>query len=90
MMQWGDLLDGELFESRFGARWSPTGDAAATDLDASHQSYHNDGNISPSNPLASVQAAVTRRSNAKPNPANTDWRPDTSTGPNSRCPCTWP
>lgn len=65
MMQWGDLLDGELFESRFGARWSPTGDAAATDLDASHQSYHNDGNISPSNPLASVQAAVTRRSNAR-------------------------
>ena len=64
LMQWGDLLDGELFESRYGARWSPTGDAAGTDLDAVHQSYHNDGNISPSNPLASVQAAVTRRSNA--------------------------
>ena len=64
LMQWGDLLDGQLYESRFGARWSPTGDAAGTDLDAVHQSYHNDGNISPSNPLASVQAAVTRRSNA--------------------------
>lgn len=63
LMQWGDLLDGELYESRYGARWSPTGDAAGTDLDAVHQSYHNDGNISPSNPLASVQAAVTRRSN---------------------------
>jgi predicted amidohydrolase YtcJ len=64
LMQWGDLLDGELYESRYGARWSPTGDAAGTDLDAVHQSYHNDGNISPSNPLASVQAAVTRRSNS--------------------------
>ncbi len=64
MMQWGDLLDGQLYESKYGARWSPTGDAAGTDLDAVHQSYHNDGNISPSNPLASVQAAVTRRSNS--------------------------
>lgn len=63
MMQWGDLLDGQMYESRYGARWSPVGDAAATDLDQLHQSYHNDGNISPPSPLANVQAAVSRRAN---------------------------
>ena len=63
MMQWGDLLDGELYAPEFGARWSPVGDAASVNLDQLHQSYHNDGNISPPNPLASVQAAVTRRAN---------------------------
>lgn len=63
MMQWGDLLDGQLYESKYGARWSPVGDAAAADFEHLHQSYHNDGNISPQNPLASAQAAITRRSN---------------------------
>lgn len=61
MMQWGDLLDGQMYESQYGARWSPTGDALKAGV---RQSYHNDGNISRPNPLASARAAVTRMSNS--------------------------
>lgn len=61
MMQWGDLLDGQMYESKYGARWSPTGDAMRAGV---RQSYHNDGNISRPNPLANARAAVTRMSDS--------------------------
>lgn len=61
MMQWGDLLDGKMYDSQYGARWCPTGDAERLGI---RQSYHNDGNISRPDPLASVRASVTRKSNS--------------------------
>ena len=60
--QWGDLLDGEMFDSDHGANWCRIGDAERLDL---RQSYHNDGNISRPLPMANVQAAVTRQVNSR-------------------------
>jgi len=61
MMQWGDLLDGQLYPHEKGARWSAAKDA----FDAGCRvSFHNDGNISRPWPLGSVHAAVTRKSNS--------------------------
>jgi predicted amidohydrolase YtcJ len=54
---YGDLLDGEMFESRYGANWNAAGDAVAAGL---QPSFHNDGQVSPANPLLNAQAAVTR------------------------------
>ncbi len=60
--QWGDLLDGQMYESEHGANWCRIGDAERIGL---RQSYHNDGNISRPMPMANVQAAVTRRVNSR-------------------------
>jgi predicted amidohydrolase YtcJ len=61
-MQWGDLLDGQMYAPDHGGPWCRTGDAERLGL---RQSYHNDGSISRPLPLANVQAAVTRRSNSR-------------------------
>ncbi|CAN5325182.1 amidohydrolase [soil metagenome] len=55
---WGDLLDGEMFESRYGSRWQAFGDAVRS---GACVSFHNDGSVSPPTPLLNVQTAVTRR-----------------------------
>lgn len=60
--QWGDLLDGVMYESAHGASWCRIGDAERIGL---RQSYHNDGNISRPMPMANVQAAVTRQVNSR-------------------------
>ena len=60
--QWGDLLDGVMYDSEHGANWCRIGDAERIGL---RQSYHNDGNISRPLPMANVQAAVTRRVNSR-------------------------
>lgn len=60
--QWGDLLDGVMYESVHGSSWCRIGDAERIGL---RQSYHNDGNISRPLPMANVQAAVTRQVNSR-------------------------
>ncbi len=54
---WGDLLDGTMFESSYGSQWEPLGDAFKSDVKAS---FHNDGPVSPPNPLLNIQSMVTR------------------------------
>ena len=56
---WGDLLDGEMFESSHGSRWQAFGDAVRS---GACVSFHNDGSVSPPTPILNVQTAVTRRS----------------------------
>lgn len=58
-LYWGDLYDGVLFESNFGARWQPYRDAFDGGL---RPSFHNDGFVSPPLPWLNIQNAVTRRS----------------------------
>ncbi len=60
--QWGDLLDGTMYDSAHGSQWCRIGDAERLGL---RQSYHNDGNISRPMPMANVQAAVTRQVNSR-------------------------
>ncbi|WP_458041182.1 MULTISPECIES: amidohydrolase [Bacteria] len=58
---WGDLLDGQMFDSRIGAPWQRFRDA----FDAgTHPSFHNDGSVSPPTPLLNIQTAVTRRTSS--------------------------
>ncbi|MBU3701575.1 MAG: amidohydrolase family protein [Acidimicrobiia bacterium] len=54
---WGDLLDGELFESAIGSQWVRVADAWKADVGVS---FHNDGSVSPPVPMRNLQAAVTR------------------------------
>lgn len=55
---WGDVLADDLFGKEVAARWSP----ARSALDAGHRiSLHNDGTVTPTDPLSSVASAVTRR-----------------------------
>ena len=54
---WGDLLDGELFESEIGSQWVRAADAWQSDIG---MTFHNDGSVSPPIPLRNLQAAVTR------------------------------
>ncbi|MBU3621554.1 amidohydrolase [Polynucleobacter sp. CS-Odin-A6] len=54
---WGDLLDGTMFESSYGSQWEPLGDAFKSDV---KPSFHNDGPVSPPNPLLNIQSMVTR------------------------------
>lgn len=58
---WGDLLDGEMFDSTHGARWQAFGDAVAS---GACVSFHNDGSVSPPSPLLNVQTAVTRQTSS--------------------------
>jgi predicted amidohydrolase YtcJ len=55
---WGDVLVDDLFGPELGARWM----AARSALDAGLRiSLHNDGTVTPPDPLGSVATAVTRR-----------------------------
>lgn len=55
---WGDLLDGVMFESQYGAQWQRVRDAFDAGVTPS---YHNDGSVTPPNQLLNVQQTVTRR-----------------------------
>jgi predicted amidohydrolase YtcJ len=55
---WGDLLDGVMFESEYGAQWQRVRDAFEAGV---KPSYHNDGSVTPPNQLLNVQQTVTRR-----------------------------
>jgi len=55
---WGDLLDGQMFDSKYGSQWQAFKDAFDSGCNVS---FHNDGAVSPPTPLLNVQAAVTRR-----------------------------
>jgi len=54
---WGDLLDGTMFKSEYGAQWQRVNDAFKSNL---HTSFHNDGSVSPPDTLRNIQRMVTR------------------------------
>lgn len=56
---WGDLLDGQMFEKEIGSRWQRF--KTAFDF-GTKPSFHNDGSVSPPNPLLNIQTAVSRTS----------------------------
>ncbi len=58
LLYWGDLLDGQLFDHEVGANWQRFRAAFDAGL---RPSFHNDGSVSPPNPLLNMQTAVTRR-----------------------------
>jgi predicted amidohydrolase YtcJ len=58
---WGDLLDGQMFDSERGASWQSFADAVAS---GACVSLHNDGSVSPPTPVLNVATAVTRRTRA--------------------------
>lgn len=55
---WGDLLDGQMFDTEFGSQWQSFRDAFDSGVEPS---FHNDGAVSPPTPLINIQTAVTRR-----------------------------
>ena len=55
---WGDLLDGVMFDSAYGAQWQRVRDAFEAGV---VPSYHNDGSVTPPNQLLNVAQTVTRR-----------------------------
>lgn len=56
---WGDVLVDDLFGSERGGHWAAAGSALA----AGHRiSFHNDGPVTPTDPLRNIADAVTRRS----------------------------
>ncbi|WP_433611194.1 amidohydrolase [Prescottella agglutinans] len=56
---WGDVLVGDLFGADHGGHWAAAGSALA----AGHRiSFHNDGPVTPTNPLRNIADAVNRRS----------------------------
>ncbi|TQJ30333.1 amidohydrolase [Microbacterium sp. SLBN-146] len=58
---WGDLLDGQMFDTAIGAEWQRFRDAFDAGV---HPSFHNDGSVSPPTPLLNIQTAVTRRTSS--------------------------
>ena len=54
---WGDLLDGVMFTSEYGAQWQRAQDAFKANI---HTSFHNDGSVSPPDILRNIQRMVTR------------------------------
>nr|WP_271214255.1 amidohydrolase [Rhodococcus wratislaviensis]GLK41786.1 hypothetical protein GCM10017611_86620 [Rhodococcus wratislaviensis] len=55
---WGDVLVDDLFGPERGARWAAAGSA----INAGQRiSFHNDGPVTPTNPLRNIADAVTRR-----------------------------
>lgn len=58
-LYWGDLYDGIIFDSTYGARWQPYRDAYDGGV---RPTFHNDGYLSPPLPWLNIQNAVTRRS----------------------------
>jgi predicted amidohydrolase YtcJ len=57
---WGDVLVDDLFGPEHGAPWAAAGSAAAAGM---RISFHNDGQVTPPEPLRNIEIAVTRRSN---------------------------
>ena len=55
---WGDLLDGTMFATEYGAQWQRVRDAFEAGV---VPSYHNDGSVTPPNQLLNVAQTVTRR-----------------------------
>ena len=55
---WGDLLDGQMFETEIGSQWQAFRDAFTSGTPVA---FHNDGAVSPPDPLLNIQTAVTRR-----------------------------
>ncbi|OAN37725.1 amidohydrolase [Mycolicibacterium iranicum] len=55
---WGDLLDGNIFDTEHGARWAAFNDAVSS---GACVSLHNDGSVSPPTPIVNIATAVTRR-----------------------------
>ena len=56
---WGDVLVDELFGPEHGAQWAAAGSAAASGI---LFSFHNDGQVTPAEPLRNIEIAATRRS----------------------------
>ena len=54
---WGDLLDGVMFESAYGAQWQRLRDAFDAGVTPS---YHNDGSVCPPHQILNVQHTVMR------------------------------
>jgi len=54
---WGDLLDGAMFDAAHGDRWQAFADAVDSGVSLS---FHNDGSVSPPDPILNVQTAITR------------------------------
>jgi predicted amidohydrolase YtcJ len=54
---WGELLDGTIFDSKYGSQWQAVGDAVRAGV---RVSFHNDGSVAPPNQLLAVQCMVTR------------------------------
>jgi predicted amidohydrolase YtcJ len=54
---WGDVLDGQLFAPEIGSQWQRYKDAFDS---GAVVSFHNDGMVSPPNPLLNIKGAVTR------------------------------
>lgn len=55
---WGDLLDGQMFDSKYGSQWQAFRDAFDSGTPVA---FHNDGAVTPPLPLLNIQTAVTRR-----------------------------
>ncbi len=55
---WGDVLVDDLFGPERGARWAAAGSAIKA---GQRISFHNDGPVTPTNPLRNIADAVTRR-----------------------------
>jgi predicted amidohydrolase YtcJ len=58
---WGDVLVDDLFGPEHGAPWAAAGSAAAAGM---RISFHNDGQVTPAEPLRNIEIAATRRSNS--------------------------
>lgn len=56
---WGDVLVDDLFGTEHGAPWARAGSALAAGL---RISFHNDGSVTPPEPLRNIEIAATRRS----------------------------
>lgn len=55
---WGDLLDGEMFDSAIGSKWQ---DFRGAFDSGAVVSFHNDGAVSPPTPILNMQTATSRR-----------------------------
>ncbi len=56
---WGDVLVDDLFGPEHGSQWAAAGSAAASGM---RFSFHNDGQVTPPEPLRNIEIATTRRS----------------------------
>ncbi len=56
---WGDVLVDDLFGTEHGAPWAAAASAAASGM---RISFHNDGQVTPAEPLRNIEIAATRRS----------------------------
>ncbi len=67
---WGDLLDGDIFDTHVGSQWVRVGDAIRA---GAVVSLHNDAPVTPPDVLLNLQTAVTRRT-----PSGTQHGPEQS------------